>query len=141
MKITVAIITIVILLGGCATEGKFVTANRDNACDGKGKSTAFIRYGDSYIEVTPKTTSKRKGEIIFMLKPDPKSAFGIDYSELEITIMGKKNKDNWLDISGKSSGGKKIFVCVDKNQPLGEYNYLVRVPGVGTIDPRINVIN
>lgn len=141
MKKMTAIIAGAIFMSGCATEGKFVGASRDNDCDGKGRTEAFIRYGDSRIQVTPLTSTKRKGEIIFTLMPQSRPSSSIDYAELEITINGKEPSDQWLNTSGKASDGKKVFVCVDENQPLGTYQYLVHVPGVGTIDPRVEVNN
>ncbi|TFG40190.1 MAG: hypothetical protein E4H42_04700 [Chromatiales bacterium] len=145
----IAIIVAAALMGGCVTEskistfryeGEFRDKNEDNNCDGKGKSEAVIQYGDSYVSVTPKTESKRKGEIIFTLKPEKNSSSGIDYEALEITIEGKQNKDKWLDTKGKASDkNKTIFVCVDENLAYGPYDYLVKVPGVGAIDPRVEV--
>lgn len=137
---TITIAALAALSCGCATEGKFVNQNTDNDCDGKGTVSAFIKYGDSYIDVTPHSKVKRKGEIIFKLVPQRNSDYGIDYTNLDIEIEGKTPSDNWLDTNGKQNAGKKIFVCVDENQAPGTYQYLVRVPGVGTIDPRVNVV-
>lgn len=137
---TISIVSLATLFCGCATEGKFVNQSKDNDCDGKGTVSAFIKYGDSYIDVTPHAKVKRKGEIIFKLVPQRNSDFGIDYTKLDITIAGKNASDNWLDTNGKQNDGKKIFVCVADTQALGDYEYLVEVPGVGTIDPRVSVV-
>ncbi len=136
----ISIATLAAVFCGCATEGKFVNQSKDNDCDGKGTVSAFIKYGDSYIDVTPHAKVKRKGEIIFKLVPQRNSNFGIDYTNLDITITGKTISAGWLNTNGKQNDKKKIFVCVDDTQALGDYEYLVLVPGVGTIDPRVSVV-
>lgn len=140
MKKIPMIIAITVLLGGCSTPGKFVSQGEDNNCGGKGHVTIDIGYGDSYIYVTPKAKTKRRGEIIYKLKPDRNALSGVDYKEVMVEIDGKTNSDDWLNKSGKyGDGKKKTFVCVPENQPAGPYNFAVIVPGVGKIDPRVDV--
>ena len=44
------------------------------------------------------------------------------------------------EVTGMYDKGKnKISVCVPPSQPLGEYNFEVKVPGVGKLDPRVDV--
>jgi hypothetical protein len=139
MKRIATLISAVVVLGGCVNEGAFRAATTNNDCEGKGYSKATISYGDSYLDVTPDTHTKRKGEIRFKLDPQKKPSNGIDYKELEITIEGKKPTDRWLDTKGKASENKKIFVCVKDTQNLGTYEYKVMVPGGNEIDPRVHV--
>lgn len=140
MKKIPIIIATTILLGGCSTPGKFVGQNTDNDCDGKGRVFIDIGYGDAYIYVTPKSKVKPKGEIVYKLKPDKNALSGVDYKEKTIEIDGKTSSDDWLNASPKyGDGKKKFFICVDQNQPAGSYNFEVVVPGVGTIDPRVDV--
>lgn len=138
-NITMVLVTSMVL-GGCTTPGKFVSLRADNDCAGKGRVFIDIAYGDAKIAVTPKAKAKQKGEIVYRLKPDKKPASGIDYKNVDVIIDGKTSSDDWLDASEKFGNGKnKVFVCVDQNQPPGPYNFSVTVPGVGTIDPRVDV--
>ena len=137
-KIPMVVITSA-LLGACAAPGDFVSQQTPNDCDGQGRVNIDIAYGDSHIVVTPKAMVKRKGEIVYKLKPERNAQSGVDYTNVMIEIDGKTSDDDWLNKTDKYGPGKKIFVCVDQNQPFGQYNFAVTVPGVGTIDPRVDV--
>ena len=139
MKKIPIVIAMSALLGACAAPGDFIGQRTDNDCDGQGQVFIDIAYGDSHIAVTPKAKVKRKGEIVYRLKPDRNAESGVDYTEVAIEIDGKTSSDDWLNKTTKYLKNKKIFVCVDQNQPLGQYNFAVTVPGVGTIDPRVDV--
>ena len=143
MKTTIAIISATVLMAGCTTPGMFINANKANDCDGRGQTLIKIGYGDSYLEATPRGSTKRKGEIVYKLEPKKNQPSGIDYSTVVVAIEGKRNpEDKWLDKDATAGNGKnKIFICVDENQPNGGYGFNVTVPGVGTIDPRIDVRN
>jgi hypothetical protein len=143
MKTIIAIIGITALMAGCTTPGLFINANKKNDCDGKGQTLIKIGYGDSYLEATPRGWAKRKGEIVYKLEPRKNQPSGIDYSNVDVKISGKRDpEDKWLDKYGKAgNGSNKIFVCVDENLPYGTYGFDVEVPGVGKIDPRIDVTN
>ncbi len=65
---------------------------------------------------------------------------GIDYKNMEIEIRGEKQKDKWLNKKAKSTDDKKkLRICVKEDQAAGEYKYIVIVPKVGEIDPRVVV--
>ena len=80
--------------------------------------------------------------IVLKLKAETNAVSGTNYQDLEIELIGKKQKDKWLNRKLKASdaNSKKAVICVD-GQALGEYEYDVVVPGVGKIDPRVDVKN
>lgn len=140
MKRFVYLLAVVMLIAGCATPGKFHATNTANRCAGTGKVKIEIKYGDSYIQVTPKANTKRRGEIIYDLKPEQNPQSGINYDAVLVTVNGKTATDVWLNTTGTAAGGDP-FICVDQNQAFGNYDFSVTVTGVGTIDPRVEVTN
>jgi len=78
-----------------------------------------------------------------MLKPKPNQPSGTDYSAVVVKMEGKRDpEDKWLNKDASAGNGtNKIFICVPENQAIGTYGFNVTVPGVGAIDPRINVEN
>jgi len=125
-------------LSACVAEGQFVSAKKDNRCDGKGQADLRISYGDSLLDVTPKVNVKQDGEIIVKLKPEK------GYESIMVTLHGKNddNTDDWLDMTVKASDfkpGENPYICVHE-QPLGTYEYYVEVETVGKLDPRIKVL-
>lgn len=142
MKKMITIIAGLLFMSGCASEGKFIGANKDNECGGKGKVRIEVVYGDAFLKATPKSNAKRRGQVIYDLKPRNNQESGIDYSEVEVTIAGKTGSANWLNKKGKAREGRdKVFICVPQNQGTGAYDFSVEVPGVGKLDPRVNVTN
>ncbi len=130
-------------MAGCATPGEFVGKNTQNDCDGTGHVNFEIRYGDSYLTATPRGNAKRKGEVVYKLKPRKNQPSGINYSTVIVEIDGKRDpEDKWLNKNAAAGNGNtKIFICVPQSQAPGTYGFNVTVPGVGTIDPRVNVQN
>jgi hypothetical protein len=99
-----------------------------------------IRYGDSSIEVSHRIKVKRKDAILIKLHPQINAPSGTDYKNMEIEIRGEKRKDRWLNKKITSTDDKKTLrICVKEDQKPGDYKYLVIVPTVGTIDPRVEV--
>lgn len=140
MKRFIYLLAVVVLIAGCATPGKFHATNAANRCDGTGRVKIEIKYGDSYIQVTPKANAKRRGEIIYELKPEQNPQSGINYDAVLVTMSGKTPADEWLNAAGTKSGGDP-YICVGQNQALGDYDFSVNVAGVGTIDPRVHIEN
>jgi hypothetical protein len=99
-----------------------------------------IWYGDSKIQVTNKVTAKSDGKLVIKMHPDNSSDEGIDYGTLDITLVGKDSASNWLTrtLNASEQNTKKATICVD-GKPVGKYHYMVVVPGVGTIDPRVDI--
>ena len=95
------------------------------------------RYG---VPITHKITVKQEEAIILKLHPQQNPPSGTNYDDLEIKLIGEKFKDKWLNKTLKASdGSSKKIICV-MMQKEGEYKYIVKVPGVGEIDPRVKVI-
>lgn len=124
--------------GGTGSGGSTGTT----ACTGSNGKDITIRYGDSRIDVTYKVKVKKVDEkIVLKLQPENNSASGTDYKTLQIRIEGKTPGANWLDLwVADSDPADKKVICVD-SQNVGVYTYSVTVPGVGTIDPRVEVID
>jgi hypothetical protein len=55
-------------------------------------------------------------------------------------LVGKTSKSQWLNRKLRSSEEKnnKFRICIG-DRPKGTYYYMVNVPGVGQIDPRVDV--
>ncbi len=127
-----------ILLAGCA---QFPEVADIKECPGAGGNDVKIDYGDSKIDVTHKVRPRQDEKVVFKLNPDNQSDEDVDYDELEIMIVGKTPDSKWLNRKFKASdtNNNKFVVCVD-GRNTGTYYYMVIVPGVGTIDPRVDVI-
>ena len=74
--------------------------------------------------------------------PDHTSDNGVNYETLNISLIGKDAKSAWLTrtVNSTESASKKVTICVG-GQEEGTYEYLVVVPGVGSIDPRVDINN
>jgi hypothetical protein len=124
--------------GGTGSGGSTGTA----ACTGSNGKDITIRYGDSRIDVTHKVNVNKADEkIVLKLQPENNPASGKDYKTLQIRIEGKTPDAGWLDrwVAHSDPADKKVF-CVN-TQNVGVYKYSVTVPGVGEIDPRVEVID
>ena len=55
-------------------------------------------------------------------------------------LVGKEMKDQWLNLTLNSTQNNtpQAVICVD-GKSAGSYYYQVIVPGVGEIDPRVDV--
>jgi hypothetical protein len=113
----------------------------------RGSSLVLVKYGDSYLEVTSHAQVARKndkgvGAIEFKLTP----IGGAVRETAVVTIIGKRPPSkfpnasvSWLHALGR--GKESLVVCPDDDTPNGEYKYEVSVEGVGTLDPRAEVID
>jgi hypothetical protein len=99
-----------------------------------------IWYGDSKMRVTNKVTAEPDGKLVIKMHPDNTSAEGIDYGTLDIALIGKDSASSWLTrtLNASEQNTKKATICVE-GRPEGHYKYMVVVPGVGTIDPRVEI--
>lgn len=126
-----------VLLAGCAT---FPEVADIKECEGSNGHDIKITYGDSKIIVTNKVNVKRDEKLVIKFHPDNNSDEGRDYKNLDIFLIGKESKDGWLNrkVNANDENNKKAIICVD-GQKAGLYSFLVLVPGVGQIDPRVEV--
>lgn len=111
-------------------------------CPGAMGPDITIWYGDARIKVTNKVTAKSDGKIVIKMMPANNSDNGVDYKTLNISLIGKDAKSAWLTrtLNSTESASKKATICVD-GKPEDTYEYLVVVPGVGIIDPRVEIKN
>ncbi len=132
-----SLLVLALPLAACGT-----TTTDIKECPGSNGKDVTIKYGDSYVTVTHKVSVKQDEKIVLKLKPEMNAVSGTNYQDLEIELVGKKQKDKWLDrkLRASDANSKKAVICVD-GQDLGEYEYDVIVPGVGKIDPRVDVKN
>lgn len=125
------------ILAGCQS---FPDAASIKECTGSNGHDIKITYGDSKIIVTNKVQVKRDEKLVIKFHPDNSSDEGRNYKNMDIFMIGKEGKDSWLNrkFNANDEGNKKAIICVD-GQKAGMYSYLVLVPGVGEIDPRVEV--
>jgi hypothetical protein len=148
MKANIMILVALALLSACNTMGTTGGGTGSGgstgatACTGSNGKDITIRYGDSRIDVTYKIkVNKADEKIVLKLQPENNSASGTDYETLQIRIEGKTPDASWLDLwVADSDPADKKVICVD-SQNVGVYTYSVIVPGVGEIDPRVEVID
>lgn len=149
MKTNVMILATLASLSACVSPGGAPVSSMAGGgstvattCTGSNGKDITIRYGDSRIEVTYKVkVNKIDEKIVLKLHPENNAASGVDYKTLPIRLEGKTPGAGWLDlwIADSDPEDKKI-ICVD-NQNVGVYTYSVTVPGVGVIDPRVEVVD
>ena len=133
MSRIILILTMVIFATGCETVSTV-------DCDDANGVDMQIHYGDSSIKVSHRIKVKREDAILIKLHPQMNAPSGTDYKNMEIEIRGEKPKDRWLNKKITSTDDKKTLrICVMAEQEPGDYKYLVIVPTVGTIDPRVVV--
>jgi hypothetical protein len=135
----IASLLIASLATGCA-QSKPSKDNPIKECEGSNGKDVTIKYGDSYIDVTYKVNVKQDEKIVLKLAPQNNAASGKDYKALDIQLIGENKKDEWLNRTlNANDGSKRKIICVD-DEAVGEYKYIVKVPGVGQIDPRVQVL-
>jgi len=129
-----------LLLTACVTPGNPSKSGGLIAC-GSGHTPVNIKYGDSQITVNPPLSKvKQNSTLVFNLVPNKQANDRVDYEKVLVTIEGKTADSDWINASGTYDADKKLNVCVDPSQSVDVYEYLVKVDGVGQIDPRADVI-
>ena len=134
-----------VVLAGCSSlDGYFVVfPDEDDVekCEGPAAHAINIEYGDSKIVVDHKLKVKKREVIEIKLDPDKKSfESGVNYETLDIMLVGKASKSQWLNrkLRASESQNNKFRICVGE-RPKDTYYYMVEVPGVGKIDPRVDI--
>ena len=96
-----------------------------------------IKYGGSSIEVTHRMKVKKNKFFKIRLDPENTNSDPVDYKIMDVHVIGSTMDAAWLNAVYNADGQnhKDFDVCADA--PVGEYKYLVVIPGIGTIDPRI----
>ena len=146
---TIAVLAACVLVSGCETTPIDEEVKPDTKrCTQGPVSQVTIKYGDSKIDVTHKVKVHKSNFLKLTLKPensphDPDDSLEkpVDYETLNIYLFGTTPDAKWLD-GVYNAGGKNqrsFDICVDA--PVGHYKYMVVIPGVGTIDPRVEIEN
>jgi hypothetical protein len=122
------------LSGGCAS---VVPEGLNLGCAGaEAKRINIVYKRHDSISVKPSIREVTRGEgIVFKVVGDKSR----DFETRGTTGPGPFN---WLDVTG--TGGterdpKYYFVCVDKDQIRGDYEYIIEIVGVGILDPAVHV--
>ena len=129
-----------LLLAACAAPQPM------NVCSQPAGQPVNVKYGDSYITVTPPLQVLKKDKYLkFKLMGDNQPGpDGLDYGKVKVTIVAKDATNKlWLNKSGTEDGAPNgiLEACMPANQPVNEtFEYLVKIEEVGQLDPRVRVI-
>ena len=143
-------------LTACVIPGKYRPKSTVSTECTNGSVVVEVKYGDSYLKVTPKAKLKRDAGVKFVLKPKNEVAHSKNGSkeseDLLVTIKGERydrapgtsggTEDlTWLDKSGTAGPNphRYLVACADAEQAEGTYFYSVEVEHVGKLDPRADV--
>ena len=77
------------------------------------------------------------------LQPNKRNDDPVDYNTVTVTVVGKTGAA-WIPSKSDTyddAEDHRMVYCVPANQALGEYSYEIEVAEVGTLDPRVDVIN
>lgn len=142
-KITFLLATF--MIAGCGTnEGLFIDTGAQNSCGSTGYTFAGVVYGDSYIIGFPYSEVVAGAEFQIILETfgrDSAIISGLENRTVQIEGKSAGPEDDWLNASGVYSVSDKIVICIPDTTPGGDYDYLIHVDGVGTLDPRARIIN
>ena len=98
-----------------------------------------ISYGDAYIKAEPAFVQVCPGgRIIVTLDPvEP-------YEIMDVELKGRMKDQEWLRKAYRAMDLKEkdfqFVIEVPEDQPAKIYKYYVKVPGVGYLDPRVEVL-
>jgi hypothetical protein len=130
-------------LTACDLNGQDSQTNVFLDCGSAHSTPIQLHYGDSQIKVTAVTKTKRKRTLVFHLHPDKQPTDQTDYETVNVTIEGKTPDAQWINVDGTYDGSaqNQLEVCVPENVAIKVYEYIVKVDGVGQLDPRADVEN
>lgn len=129
-------------MAACQTTPPYTNGQGGNpgpdSCVGNSADKITIAYKASSITVTPKVRVDKDTHFKVILKPDSSDAA---VKNMNVYLFGNTADAAWLNKVYNADGNnqKEFDICADA--PIGEYKYMVVIPGIGTIDPRIVVKN
>jgi hypothetical protein len=142
------LLILAILMAGCHTVevvrfASFPEAGELDECGDRTSPTPLkIAYGDSKIDVKHVYKVRKTEYDAFTIKLEPNKSMyaNVDFDNLEIMIVGKTPNSQWLNrkLVASDSNSRRFKVCIE-DRAKGNYYYNVIVPGVGQIDPRVDV--
>lgn len=115
--------------------------------DGLKEKKLKIRYGDGqiYADYFTQASKKEFRKIVFDLEglasQKPPKGSGVDYDKLVITIRSKTDTDvDVINFEISADDPVEYRTLCITNKDAKTYEYFIYVPGVGTIDPIIDII-
>jgi hypothetical protein len=106
-------------------------------CATNSASMIVVKYGDSRIEVTHRINVKKNKFFKLRLDPSNSSADPVDFTTMNVYLFGSTADAQWLNETYNADGQNQKDFDICASAPVGEYKYMVVIPGIGTIDPRI----
>ena len=150
----IAILSLCVLLAACETmatgpdgaAGPTGPSSQDDVqapdeCTTNSSSIIVVKYGDSSIEVTHRINVKKNKFFKLRLNPENTSADPVNYKIMNVYLFGSTSDAQWLNGSYNAEGENQKDFDICAGAPAGEYKYMVVIPGIGTIDPRIQIEN
>ena len=140
---TAALVLLVLLLSGCAIEGKFRANSLPNTCGSNGHTFVLIKYGDSHIAAKAVIRVRAGAELQYRLIPDRGHAK--NFEQAAVTITKKPSPPpasdaDWVNASGNYDDDSGVLtVCVPEDPEATSYFYQIEIDGVGMLDPRADV--
>lgn len=137
MKQIFLVLAVAALTSACASGRALSTT-----CGGtSGYAATKITYGDSVIEVKPKSKGKKNRELQFSLFPKIKSTDLTDYKDVTVTVKGKDAASSWISGSSTYNTAPVFFGgCVPTGATPGTvYTYEIEIIPIGKLDPRVEV--
>ena len=112
---------------------------QDPPCRTNSSQMIVVKYSGSSIDVTHRIDVTKNKFFVLRLDPENTNADPVDYKTMNVYLLGGDTNATWLNATYNADGQnqKDFDICADA--PAGEYKYLVVIPGIGTIDPRVVV--
>jgi hypothetical protein len=139
-----------------ATQSTNAPSNPGNAPSNSGDASAdllpsleppgpliVVRYGDSRINATPIARARQGGTLTLKLVPVGGPEDTVSYASMNVFLIGSTQDAQWLNGTYNREANEKgefDITVTGKGKDGGrEYKYMVVIPGIGTIDPRVIV--
>lgn len=149
MQRIILILLALTALAACSSNGKPQKLSVHSvACNGPihGFTMTSIHYGDSRVIVLPVSKVRAGTEFRILLVPKHRSKTDlIDFKTVDVAVSGKPGPSAWISGNGTfntSNHGMIVVGCVPPGAvPPTTYEYMVKIAGVGQLDPRANVVH
>jgi hypothetical protein len=121
------------LSGGCAS-----VAPEDSDCEGaKLRQITIVYQRNSKITVSPPKKDVDRGDAINYKVRGPEAR---PFKAKGTKAPNASASFAWLDATGSGDpSGRSHIVCVPADQATGNYEYVIEIEGVGTLDPVVRV--
>ncbi len=130
----------VILAGLTVVLSSCAAGPRDNSSYGPtgqcSNGNLKFHVGHAYLNVTPRNKCARRGETVTATIQEH-GGFTVDMDKVE--MAPKQGGNSWL-AEKNDSDRLEITFTVPNNQAFADYGYLLKVTGVGQLDPVVRVV-